>query len=549
MSPNLPKPAKDILWYLGRVNVLLVMDGIAGSAHYASFGPGDQNTDPNSGDAFFGLSEFVRVLTSGFLPRFIVTKAHRDTDVNGAADVENFKFDAGDLSVYDEIWLFGVADTGGTANPMTDSELVALTKFMNGGGGVFATGDHADLGVELNGRVPRVRSMRKWYFPNPGPLGEPAAPPPIGTDRIETTQRGAGESFTHFDDQSDDIPQPLILRWYSLNSSRLFLRLYPHPVMCGVNGPIRVAPDHMHEGEVIVPWDLNATLTFAGQNFVEYPTNGSGQKWPPQIIAWGQVVAETNTSTENAHTGDPNDIATPRTFGVVGAYDGQRVGVGRVVVDSTWHHFFDINLIGDPVAPYPKTLGFKASAAGQAVLAEIENYYRNIAFWIARPGSIWRLFPAIAWAALKAQPLNMIVNSKHRYNYVDTLRIGALGLENLYRYLPPCTIVVILWQYLVEGPVRVVPPDPWAGNPPDPGDPLVVDPVVILEAALGGSVVALEAERAEIEKMAPEKAAEAIIHAVSRGVEHGLRGLGSDMARYAESIEKLARSWTSEARK
>jgi hypothetical protein len=106
-----------------------------------------------------------------------------------------------------------------------------------------------------------------------------------------------------------------------------------------------------------------------------------------------------------------------------------------------------------------------------------------------------------------------------------------------------------LWQYLVEGPVRVVPPDPWAGNPPDPGDPLVVDPVVILEAALGGSVVALEAERAEIEKMAPEKAAEAIIHAVSRGVEHGLRGLGSDMVRYAESIEKLARSWTSEARK
>jgi hypothetical protein len=539
----------DIIWWLGRINVLLVMDGIAGSAHYASFGPGDQNPDPNTGDAFFGLGEFVRVLKSGFLPRFNVTKAHRDTDINGAADIENFKFDAVDLSAYDEIWLFGVAATGGTANPMTDSELVALTKFMNGGGGVFATGDHADLGVELNGRVPRVRSMRKWWFPGPGPLGEPGAPPPVGATRIETTQLPPGQTQVLFDDQSDDIPQPLSLRWYSIAWSRFILQAYPHPVMCGVRGPITVAPDHMHEGEVIVPWDLNATLTFAGQNFVEYPADGQGRQWPPQIIAWGRVLAETNVSTEGAHVGDPTDIATPRAFGVVGAYDGQRVGIGRVVVDSTWHHFFDINLIGDPIAPAPKTLGFKASPSGQAALADIENYYRNIAFWIARPGALWRLFPAIAWAALKSQPLNMIVNSRHNYDYADMLRIGALGLQNLYRFLPPCTMIVILWQYMVEGPVRVVPPDPWAGPSPDPGDPVFIDPAAMLEATLGASVIALDAERAEIEKMPTDKAAEAVTRAVRSGVEHGLRELGKDMARYAEGLEKIARAWTSSVRK
>jgi hypothetical protein len=550
MAPIQHEDSRDtILWLFGRINVLLVMDGIAGSAHYASFGPGDQTADPNTGDAFFGLSEFVRVLTSGWFPRFNVTKAHRDTDVNGAADVENFKFDAVDLSVYDEIWLFGVADTGGTANAMTDSELVALTKFMNGGGGVFATGDHADLGVELNGRVPRVRSMRKWYFPGPGPLGEPGAPPPVGSARVETTQRGAGETFTHFDDQSDDIPQPLRLRWYVNSFSRFFLSAYPHPVMCGLKGPITVAPDHMHEGEVITPWDLTATLTFAGQNFVEYPKDGTGRQWPPEIIAWGQVLAETNISTEGAHVGDPTDVATPRTFGVVGAYDGQRVGIGRVVVDSTWHHFFDINLIGDPIAPYPKTLGFKASPSGQAVLSDIETYYRNIAYWIARPGSLWLLWPGLAWAAVKSQPLNMILNPRHEYNYADTLRIGALGLENLYRFLPPCFIFVILWKYLVEGPVRVVPPDPWAGPQPGPGDPVFVNPAAILEAALGGSVIAIETERAQIEKMAPEKAVEAIKSAVNRGVGRGLRELGTDMGRYAEGLEKIARGWTNPERK
>src|SRR5258708_6161783 len=91
--------------------------------------------------------------------------------------------------------------------------LVGIRAFvvMDGGGGVFATGDHEDLGVVLNGRVPRVRSMRKWYWPNPGPLGEPIAPDALGTGRIETTQPGHNETFIHFDDQSDDIPQPLTL--------------------------------------------------------------------------------------------------------------------------------------------------------------------------------------------------------------------------------------------------------------------------------------------------------------------------------------------------
>ena len=66
---------------------------------------------------------------------------------------------------------------------------------------------------------------------------------------------------------------------------------------------------------------------------------------------------------------------------------------------------------------------------------------------------------------------------------------------------------------------------------------------------LSASVIALEAERAAIEKMPPEKAAEAITRTVSKGVEHGLRELGLDMARYAEGLEKIARAWTSGERK
>jgi hypothetical protein len=71
-----------------------------------------------------------------------------------------------------------------------------------------------------------------------------------------------------------------------------------------------------------------------------------------------------------------------------------------------------------------------------------------------------------------------------------------------------------------------------------------VDPAAMLEATLGASVIALEAERAEIEKMPVEKAVETIKAAVNRGVAHGLRELGRDMGRYAEGLENIARAWT-----
>ncbi len=99
------------------------MDGKIGSPHYASFGPGDLNRDPRSGDQYFGLSEFIKTLTSEgpFISQFNITKAHRDTDINHAADIEPFRFDEHDLSVYDEIWLFGVAALGETDELPIDS--------------------------------------------------------------------------------------------------------------------------------------------------------------------------------------------------------------------------------------------------------------------------------------------------------------------------------------------------------------------------------------------------------------------------------------------
>lgn len=528
---------------LSRIRILMVLDGIPMlGGHYASFGQGDLTGN----DAYFGLSEVVNTLAgpSRSFSEFAITKAHRDTDIGNAADIENFRFDQHDLTKYDEIWLIGVAGVGETNAPMSDSEVIAVANFMDGGGGVFATGDHQDLGVEMNGRIPRVRSMRKWYWPGAGPLGEPIAPPGTGTGRIDTTQPGHDDMLPNgevlFDDQSDDIPQILSLRHYAQSVGIFAAWIYPHPLLCGPNGAITTFPDHMHEGEVVVPTDFNATLSFSGTEFTEYPQTGLAQT-KPEIVAWGNVRREINVSTEAVHNEGPLGDATPRVFGVVGAYDGHLEGVGRVSVDSTWHHFFNINLIGDPAAPAPKNQGFNASPAGKAVLVDIQSYYRNIGTWLARPETQRRHFAAAAWFATVSQPLNMLVRPGHTYNVRDIIQLGSFGLQSLQHLVPLCATLVWAWTMFVEGPAPVPLPDPWAKV--RNGDPVILDPGLLLRVALGSAVLALANERKTIGSKEADEAAEIIMRLTTEAVASSRRLLAQEMERYAEGLTKLAASF------
>ncbi len=140
------------------INVLIVMDGQPGSDHYATFGYADQ--DPTKPDDFFGLGRVIDALTDRSNPSLVpidVWRAQRDTDVDHsnpvyAPNYENFRFGGVNLDFWAGIWLIGLAVEGGT-EPLADDEIQALAGFMNRGG-VFATGDHEDLGVLLCGKVP-----------------------------------------------------------------------------------------------------------------------------------------------------------------------------------------------------------------------------------------------------------------------------------------------------------------------------------------------------------------------------------------------------------
>jgi hypothetical protein len=366
---------------------------------------------------FFSLSHLLSQLHRD------TVKAHRQTDPAGdggkktPADVENFRFSSDSLKDIDEVWLVGYndvrpGDPGLTpsqqASVLGDDELAALTTFMNAGGGVYAVGDHAGLGLSLSGFVPRVRTMRRWWYPSPSRRfgNEPVAPPAtsgVGGERLDSTRPGYDVAprddpqriSVFFDDQSDDIPQYLHLsgaenmcvdpRVYAINPQLV------HPLLQGPSGPILAFPDHMHEGEVILPYELDRVFQFAGQQFEEYPFGPNGQVLP-QVIARSFSNDATSFVTPDerpAHVGDTRG-ASSRSFGAIGAYDGHLANVGRVVVESTFHHFMDINVIGDPVAPAgsAKQHGFE-TPDGEGVLRDLGSFYTNVIHWLAPPGFKW----------------------------------------------------------------------------------------------------------------------------------------------------------------
>ena len=386
-----------------RIRILMLVDATISFSH-----------------AYFGLSAVLDTLRDNpeFFVKFDITRAHRQTDLfkpdpatqpvqheRYGPHFENFRFDqlGFDINKYDQVWVFGFYGEGGP-NPLSDAELEILSRWMDQGGGLFATGDHYNLGAALCSRIPRARTMRKWTVAQGVPL-------PTGLNRHDTLLKGHDDIYT-FDDESDDVPMPIRPRYYPLWSWSPFRhRRAPHPILCGTDGVINILPDHPHEGQVFEDADVVLTQTIDFGTYTgkpEYPTV-SGVQTRPEVIAHASVLNDhTNTSDHNKFA------ANARTFGVIGAYNGHAANVGRVVVDSTWHHWFDVNLTGRPVvnldsephdATNPKTLGFFASAAGTTAFARIQNYFRNVAMWLAGKAKQRCMFLRATWGCILRYPL------------------------------------------------------------------------------------------------------------------------------------------------
>jgi hypothetical protein len=110
-----------------------------------------------------------------------------------------------------------------------------------------------------------------------------------------------------------------------------------------------------------------------------------------------------------------------RRFGLVGVYDGSGAGVGRVVVDSTWHHWLSFNLYGFRHTR-PRVYGL------------MQAFFRNVALWLARRQQRAEMLYAATWGVL-------VGSSPMAFRGGDSLwRMGELALDAIGRTASQCTV-------------------------------------------------------------------------------------------------------------
>lgn len=326
---------------------------------------GGINMNPLSG---FGLTEAKTIVEASTGTNYPIelTTAHRS---NGAGcDVLNFRFDGTHvvngqnrtIGYYEEIWIFSISTNGGDLSPI---ELTELDTYMNNGGGVFATGDHHDLGAGVCENIPRVKSMRKWRYSD-------GAPPGSGPMRIDTHVPNPVFSPA-FDLQSDSLAQRIYPVWQGDFDNANYL---PHPLLEMPNGKtVAHLPDHAHEGKCVVPDTLDST---------EYPSDVDGVQIAPELVAYG-------VSGGPGFFIGKESIVPPEIFGIIGAYDGHQANIGRVVVDSTWHHWLNINLNGtdsNSINGVPQNGLYDTQFNPTPEYLEIQRYFQNIASWLEPKG-------------------------------------------------------------------------------------------------------------------------------------------------------------------
>lgn len=349
INPEILKALKELrpkLRLCGPLKILFVVDG---------------SIDYGSGFGIGRVRDIINATTRGWVDFQVDAVFRSATTFNDTL-----------LNKYHQVWLFGI--NGGNGS-LSAAEQAAFLKWQNERqGGVFATGDHDDLGAALARQVPRAGTMRRWTTAQ--------GVPPAGTeDRIDTNRpASANQMAPSFDEipgsvQSDTVPQEI--EWVTwMRSGGLFGWRAPHPVLCHpTRGPINVMPDHPHEGMCFDTATGNFQVDISSAT--EYPTVGVVRPLP-KVIAYGHTLPDPpyHQAKRDTHPGTPMPA---KRFPMISVYDGQQIGIGRVVVDSTWHHWMGMNI--NQLESAGTAVG--APAAAVANWEKIRAYFVNIAVWLA----------------------------------------------------------------------------------------------------------------------------------------------------------------------
>jgi hypothetical protein len=354
---------------------------------------------------------------------------------------------------FDQIWFFGMhladlteavclnsTQDGGPESELTDAEVDYLCKVWMKTGGVLVTGDHSvpsppkakdpallkrlSLGRALGRRVPRAHQLRTWD-------GGPTNRPPLLT--YNTLQPDCDSDLNNEDGLEDDVkPQNIILLRYNL-SGELDPEGKPH-ILFAYNRKcmIDVFPDHMHEGELVNP----ETLTLDG----DWPARGP----KPLVVAVG------------------TDKRNGKTYNLVSTYNGLDGEAGRIVADSTWHHYFNMNL-----------KGFSSDMSKGSVGDRIGQYYGNLAVWLSSKEKRQKMANAMFWWLYTHPRMREEASSEpldDNEQALSVLGIGSVALQLLAQITSPCEIHELLLAHtpkklLLESPALLYPLNSSTVNP------------------------------------------------------------------------------------
>jgi hypothetical protein len=505
-------------WKRCNVKVLIVTDGSL-----------------NYGTGAGGLSEFLitfNQLQATTWNNYQLTLAHRGTSVASTnplvvSQINSFNFQTSVvLNDFDQVWLFGINSGSG----LPAAELTVVENYMNGGGGLFATGDHGFLGSALCGNISRVKDMRYWTnLPSDvSTLSEAMS----GTYRNDTNRPSSGITSMYFDNQSDNIPQTI--------SARIFGGSLPHPLLSistsvRPSGIIDIMPDHPHEGEC--------------KPETSFTVNGITV--PTQNIATSFVLS--GSTTNNGNGGKAPTSA--HSFPSIGVWDGRLANVGRIVVDSTWHHFININLNGEGSQGSifsSNDLAGRQSGLTTPDFNVIRQYFMNISTWMSRRKSFlcWRRFiwiDLLRNSQLIEASLNNPIEKVENISLADLCSIGSLAEEILSSKYSPA----FAREFLLES-LEVINPEvssmlnlwkPKMNNKEKGNQDEYYEPWfnldLILWTSVGSGFIALRDDKNISGDKLNEKDLDRVSELVTKGMSYG----------YTKSIENFSANLNSLAKK
>lgn len=357
------------------------------------------------------LKQLLETRKPAFLDALTITVMNRFEDPQNP-----HKFTGDLLKGFHEVWIFGKHQAnvngafskvyGGPENEPDDDEVRALAEWMKTGG-VLMTGDHSQINLPNDGtdpkkiycrgkalgyRVPRARELRIWE-------GRPTNNPDLKESFNTLVKVGEKDPDTNPELQRDKTPQKIELALLGLASS-------PHPIFLGMRQTIDILPDHMHEGAVDDKLNKDSDESKKVEELI-------GKEWP-------EVNGKTQEPVIIAYGFDKRSLP-PTRGAVVAVYDGDPVSVGRIVADSSWHHYINENL---------RRL---ADSGDDSDLDLMAQFYSNLVVWLA-PLEIRKemAHAMFNWLATHPDVEEEIGNS--------TTRIGAVGLYYLSKFATQCQV-------------------------------------------------------------------------------------------------------------